>query len=458
MITVALLAYNRENYIEESLGAILNQTKKDYELIIIDNHSTDSTHKKIIELLGERENSTLVRLGGNSNAAISYNTALMYAKNPFVLVTHDDDILSSNYLEKCHLVLAKYPNIGLIGSNVRLINEIGKVTSERLYPSEVIKDDLLIKKKQYLDLYNEKKLWIPTPTHCINRLRYFEYYKNNHVFSSLSTDYSENSKNYNRIEYEPSGDIESCIAINELSSIYFFSEPLLSYRQHSLQESRNVEQAEPLLVLCRNLEKNNYYSQSTKNKASFIKLKYEIQKLFFEANISGLLKILKLNGKKNTLPLISILRELFNVSDRVEDSGTLINDGIYYDLFTKKVNSEGLKGKVVVLVGSMLMAYVIHKALEKMGLVVNYVIDRSPARLGKEIFDKTVISYDELRVVLSENSGDMIDKFIFITTSERTNDSSIKSFLVEKFGEYGVNGASNIVEWRELLVPSRMDN
>jgi len=456
MITVALLAFNRENYIDDSLRAILNQTIKDFELIIIDNHSTDNTHNRIIEIIGDRENTTLVRLGGNSNAAISYHTALLYAKNPFVLITHDDDILSLDYLWKCNRVLARYPNIGLIGSNVNLIDESGKVISDRLYPASLIANDLLFQKKNYLDVYLTKKLWIPTSSQCINRLRYFNYYHNNSVAQSLVVGSKVVGNKYlKKQKYLPSGDIECCIAINELSDIYFFSKPCVAYRQHSGQESRNVEQDIPLLNICRNIEANKYFSLATRNKIFPIKVKYQIQQLFFNSDFKSIIKILKSVKKQTNNPLILVLKYLFNIPYKVNNVKALTNERIYFDLYVRKINYELLREKVIVLVGSMLMAYVLYKYLRNANLYVDYVIDRSPARKSKEIFDKTVLTYEELIVDLSSTVVKTNKKLIFITTSERINDTSIKNFLIEKFKGLGVCGEANIVEWRDILGPLR---
>ena len=43
LISVIMPVYNEEQYIEASLNSILNQTEKNYELIVLDDHSTDAT-------------------------------------------------------------------------------------------------------------------------------------------------------------------------------------------------------------------------------------------------------------------------------------------------------------------------------------------------------------------------------------------------------------------------------
>jgi len=47
LISVCMLTYNHESYIEEAIQSVLDQTYTNWELIIVDNASTDSTRKKI---------------------------------------------------------------------------------------------------------------------------------------------------------------------------------------------------------------------------------------------------------------------------------------------------------------------------------------------------------------------------------------------------------------------------
>ena len=52
--TVAISAYNIENYVKRAIDSVLNQTFKNYELLVIDDCSTDSTMKVIEEIFGEK--------------------------------------------------------------------------------------------------------------------------------------------------------------------------------------------------------------------------------------------------------------------------------------------------------------------------------------------------------------------------------------------------------------------
>jgi glycosyltransferase involved in cell wall biosynthesis len=56
LVSVRLIIYNHEKYIEEAIYSILSQTFKDYELIIVNDGSTDKTDTRIKSILKKENN------------------------------------------------------------------------------------------------------------------------------------------------------------------------------------------------------------------------------------------------------------------------------------------------------------------------------------------------------------------------------------------------------------------
>ena len=82
--TVAISAYNIENYVKRAIDSVLNQTFKNYELLVIDDCSTDSTMKVIKEVVGEK--AKILQTKKNSGtAAASRNIAIENAKGEYLL-------------------------------------------------------------------------------------------------------------------------------------------------------------------------------------------------------------------------------------------------------------------------------------------------------------------------------------------------------------------------------------
>ena len=92
--TVAISAYNIENYVKRAIDSVLNQTFKNYELLVIDDCSTDSTVKIIKEIIGEK--GKILQTPKNSGtAAASRNIAIENAQGEYLLFLDGDDELFS---------------------------------------------------------------------------------------------------------------------------------------------------------------------------------------------------------------------------------------------------------------------------------------------------------------------------------------------------------------------------
>ena len=98
-LSVIIPVYNCEQYIERCLLSLLNQSYQDFEVIVVDDGSTDNSRKKIEALLAERKKSTIIsRENGGVSAA--RNTGIKCAKGEWIAFIDGDDFLSPDYLEE----------------------------------------------------------------------------------------------------------------------------------------------------------------------------------------------------------------------------------------------------------------------------------------------------------------------------------------------------------------------
>ncbi|MDE3185307.1 MAG: glycosyltransferase [Bacteroidota bacterium] len=122
-ISVLMPAYNREEFISDSIKSILNQTFTDFELIILDDASTDNTVKKILEF-----NDCRIRILKNEeNKGIPYsrNRLLKEARGKFFALLDSDDIaLPTRFQKQIDFLKANNDNI-LVGSPCIFINKNG---------------------------------------------------------------------------------------------------------------------------------------------------------------------------------------------------------------------------------------------------------------------------------------------------------------------------------------------
>lgn len=125
MISVIIPVYNRARYIKECLESVFNQTYKDYEVIVVDDGSTDNLKQVLVPYKG-RINYIYKQNGG---AASARNVGLRNAKGGYIAWLDSDDRWLPFKLELQKEILDKLPeNVGFICSDFSCLNEI---TGER---------------------------------------------------------------------------------------------------------------------------------------------------------------------------------------------------------------------------------------------------------------------------------------------------------------------------------------
>jgi glycosyltransferase involved in cell wall biosynthesis len=113
-VSVVLPVYNCENYIGKAVESILNQTFNDFELIVIDDKSTDKT----VEVIRSFKDSRLQLFINEKNLgrAGSDNFALSKVKGKYIAKMDGDDICHPQRLKKQVLYLNDHPQVNVVGS------------------------------------------------------------------------------------------------------------------------------------------------------------------------------------------------------------------------------------------------------------------------------------------------------------------------------------------------------
>ena len=121
MISVILAVYNNENFVGEAIESILNQTITDFELIIINDGSTDKSEEVIQSFKDER---ILYFKQENKGVAGAKNVGLKVANGDFITIHDSDDISLPNRFERM-LKCLESSDIGISHSDMLLITENG---------------------------------------------------------------------------------------------------------------------------------------------------------------------------------------------------------------------------------------------------------------------------------------------------------------------------------------------
>ncbi len=102
MVSVILPNYNHALYLRERIDSILNQTYRDFELIILDDKSSDNSRDIIEEYRGEERVSNIVYNEDNSgNTFIQWNRGFELAKGEYIWIAESDDFAEPTFLAKC---------------------------------------------------------------------------------------------------------------------------------------------------------------------------------------------------------------------------------------------------------------------------------------------------------------------------------------------------------------------
>lgn len=97
--SIVLPNLNGAGWMEGCIESLYNQTIQDFELIIVDNGSTDESLRTAREY-AKRENCTLVENGRNTGFSAAVNTGIRMAKAPYVLLFNNDAFAAPDMLEK----------------------------------------------------------------------------------------------------------------------------------------------------------------------------------------------------------------------------------------------------------------------------------------------------------------------------------------------------------------------
>jgi glycosyltransferase involved in cell wall biosynthesis len=136
-ISIIVPTYNRCDFLKETIESILNQSFQDFEIIITDNDSSDDT-EKVVRLFND-ERIIYKKNEKNIGSVLNYNEALKLATGEYIHLFSDDDRMLDDCLDKKVDILNRYPNVGIVHSDINIIDQNGAVTSNEHYSFKIYK-------------------------------------------------------------------------------------------------------------------------------------------------------------------------------------------------------------------------------------------------------------------------------------------------------------------------------
>ncbi len=253
VITVLMPVYNCELYINEAVDSILNQTFADFELLIIDDASTDKT-ASIIKAYNDSR-IKFIEKPSNTGLTNSLNQGLKLANGKYIARMDGDDVSFSQRFEKQVAFLDANPDVVLCGTNIKVIG------TEKIIA--------LPEKNEKIKLTLLKGNCLAHPSVMIRK----------QILDELSVGYD--------ISKEPAEDYDLWVRLTGIGKLHNLQEVLLNYRVHNTQVSKKRDTQQIELSLQLRLQMFGYLDYS------FDKEEYDLLKKIIGGSLSVTLDEIK---------------------------------------------------------------------------------------------------------------------------------------------------------------------
>lgn len=130
VISIILPTFNGSKYLEESVSSCRLQTFSDWELIIVDDASTDETPDIISRLIQEDSRIRAVRHESNRKLPASLNSGFSCALGQYLTWTSDDNRYKPSALERMWSFLENHHGVDIVYSDYLFIDDIGSILQE----------------------------------------------------------------------------------------------------------------------------------------------------------------------------------------------------------------------------------------------------------------------------------------------------------------------------------------
>lgn len=141
LISVVIPTYNRKKTIGRAIDSVLNQTFSDFELIIVDDGSTDGTLEYVTEKYGEDSRITYIKLEKNGGVSNARNVGAEEARGEWVAFQDSDDEWLLDKLEKQYAIIKDVDkSVGMVYARILMLYASGE---RAVIPNRSIKNDYI---------------------------------------------------------------------------------------------------------------------------------------------------------------------------------------------------------------------------------------------------------------------------------------------------------------------------
>lgn len=431
IVSVIMPVYNREKFIQETIESILNQTYTDFELIIVDDGSSDKT-KAIIKSIDDSR-IVLVEHNEKRGVATARNTGYSKAKGKYIAISDSDDINLPDRLEKQLHFLERHLDIDVVSCWVKEFGEN--------------QQDTIIKFSSNNDIIRANQIFNPgIPAFMMFRKDKVE--KHNCLYHDES--------------FEAAVDYEWYSSLHPDIKMSCISEPLYLYRRHQNQISTNGFSKQQLYA--NKIRKKELAKIGIVPSDEEMKLHYFLSFVSFasieEINFSHLFdwcaKLIHANKQYNYYNQLefekNVLSKLYSLTEKAD-----IYKKKLFDQFCGKfgespvfphfkidinqvIKKMKINGKKTMVFGTKRLGYLVKKELEHNGELISAFLDNKEGVANKELdgviiqnpskIKNELISFNILITVISEHRFTIKNKLIKEYGLKENQIFTIEDFIV----------------------------
>lgn len=214
-----MTSYNREKYISEAIESVLNQTFKDFKLIIVDDFSEDKSREIITKYKAKDNRIKIIFHKENKGIAKSTNDGLDIANGKFIAFIDSDDVWHTEKLEKQLQILKNNDNF-IIWTNGVIIDQNSKPTGKTF-----VERNNSLNRKKMGDIFFEL-------------LRGNFINKSSLIFKKQNLGNIKFNENFIRLD-----DYQIVVDLAKKFKYFFINEPLTSIRIHANQSLANIRKS-----------------------------------------------------------------------------------------------------------------------------------------------------------------------------------------------------------------------
>jgi glycosyltransferase involved in cell wall biosynthesis len=221
-VSILVPTFNRSKFLKKAIDSILAQSFLDFEIIVTDNCSTDDTP----EMMGAYNDPRVLYIRNSTNIGMSnnHNRALRIAVGEYLYLFSDDDIMLPNNLHLKVEILDSYPSVGLVHSNINVINEHDVIIAAQHWLAEtprlagiwqIVNSSPLMPRQKCLEILYDQWNFISMPSVMLRK-----------------SIIDENQIEFNN-QLRVLLDWDMWVKASLFGDFYFLPQVLVSYRSHS---------------------------------------------------------------------------------------------------------------------------------------------------------------------------------------------------------------------------------